>query len=57
MFKHLPGNNVEAEQDRLIFVFSQSVFYVSVKWHIVVTVLCNLAADSFKKMSLGRIIS
>ena len=37
MIKHLPGNNVEAEQDRLVFVFNQSVFCVSVKWHIVVT--------------------
>ena len=29
--QHVPGNNVEAAQDRLTFVFSHKIFSVSVK--------------------------
>ena len=32
--QHVPGNNVEAAQDRLILVLNPKIFSVSVKWHL-----------------------
>ena len=38
--RHVPGNNVEAAQDRLIFVLNHKIFSVSVKWHFAAIHLC-----------------